>query len=87
LDLFRSLDIPASPLRTPAELLDNEHLKAVGMFETVDSEFGPVRFPGIPTGFSRTPGGIAGPAPTLGAHTEEVLAEFGLTATARPVRG
>ncbi len=79
LDLFRSLDIPASPLRTPAELLDNEHLKAVGMFETVDSEFGPVRFPGIPAGFSRTPGGIAGSAPTLGAHTEEVLAEFGLT--------
>ena len=79
LSLFRSLDIPASPICTPAELLDNDHLKAAGFFETVDSPFGPVRFPGIPTWFSRTPGAVAGSAPTLGAHTEEVLEEVALS--------
>jgi crotonobetainyl-CoA:carnitine CoA-transferase CaiB-like acyl-CoA transferase len=78
LSLFRTLDIPASPIRTPAELLDNDHLKAAGFFETVDSPFGAVRFPGVPTWFSRTPGAVAGAAPTLGAHTDEVLAELGL---------
>ena len=88
LTLFRSLEIPASPIRTPAELLDNDHLKAAGFFETVDSPFGPVRFPGIPTWFSRTPGAVAGSAPTLGAHTEEVLEELALAATAsEPERG
>src|SRR3984885_6331014 len=75
LELFRSLDIPAAPLRTPAELFDNPHLNAVGMFETVDTPLGPVRFPGVPTWFSRTPGRVAGGAPQLGANTREVLGE------------
>jgi crotonobetainyl-CoA:carnitine CoA-transferase CaiB-like acyl-CoA transferase len=80
LELFRRLDIPAAPLRTPAELFDNPQLKAVGLFETVDTPQGPVRFPGVPTWFSRTPGRVAGPAPGLGVHTREVLEEFSLPA-------
>ena len=78
LELFRSLDIPAAPLRTPAELFDNPHLNAVGLFETVATPEGPVRFPGVPTWFSRTPGRVAGGAPQLGANTREVLEELGL---------
>ena len=78
LELFRELDIPAAPLRTPDELFDNPHLNAVGFFETVETPHGPVRFPGVPTWFSRTPGRVAGPAPELGANTQEVLEEFGL---------
>jgi crotonobetainyl-CoA:carnitine CoA-transferase CaiB-like acyl-CoA transferase len=77
LELFETLDIPAAPLRTPGELFDDAHLNAVGFFETVDSPHGPVRFPGVPTWFSRTPGRVAGPAPELGAHTQEVLNEIG----------
>jgi len=76
LTLFRRLGIPAAPLRTPDELFDNKHLNEVGFFETVDSPHGPVRFPGVPTWFSRTPGHVAGPAPELGAHTQEVLDEL-----------
>lgn len=78
LELFRELEIPASPLSSPATLFDDEHLNAVGFFETVPTEHGPVRFPGVPTWFSRTPGRVAGPAPQLGAHTEQVLDELGL---------
>ena len=44
----------------------------------MDTPHGPVRFPGVPTWFSRTPGRVAGPAPELGADTDEVLAELGL---------
>jgi crotonobetainyl-CoA:carnitine CoA-transferase CaiB-like acyl-CoA transferase len=73
LTLFRKLGIPAAPLRTPDELLHNPHLKAIGFFEQVESKYGPVRFPGVPTWFSRTPGKVAGPAPELGEHTREVL--------------
>lgn len=76
LELFRTLGIPAAPLRTPEELLEDPHLQAIGFFEQVDSPHGPVRFPGVPTWFSRTPGRVAGPAPELGDHTESVLEEL-----------
>ena len=78
LELLQGLEIPAAPLRSPAELFDNPHLNAVGFFETVDTPNGKVRFPGVPTWFSRTPGRVAGAAPELGADTQEVLAELGL---------
>ncbi len=83
LDLLGGLGIPAAPLRTPAELFENEHLQATGFFETVESQHGPVRFPGVPTWFSQTPGRVAGPAPELGEHTGEVLREFGLLSPAK----
>jgi crotonobetainyl-CoA:carnitine CoA-transferase CaiB-like acyl-CoA transferase len=76
LALFRKLDIPAAPVCTPDELFDNPHLNAVGLFETIDTLHGPVRFPGVPTWFSRTPGRVAGPAPELGANTREVLEDL-----------
>ncbi|CRZ18650.1 CaiB/BaiF CoA transferase family protein [Mycolicibacterium neworleansense] len=77
LDLFAELEIPAAPMLTPDELFENEHLNAVGLFETVDTPHGRVRMPGVPTWFSRTPGRVAGYAPELGADTAEVLAELG----------
>jgi crotonobetainyl-CoA:carnitine CoA-transferase CaiB-like acyl-CoA transferase len=76
LELFRKLEIPAAALRTPDELFDNPHLNAIGFFETVDSPHGPMRFPGVPTWFSRTEGHVAGPAPALGADTREVFEEL-----------
>ncbi|MCV7343395.1 CaiB/BaiF CoA transferase family protein [Mycolicibacterium rhodesiae] len=78
LTLFVALEIPAAPLNTPQALFDNEQLNAVGFFETVDTPQGPVRMPGVPTWFSRTPGRIGGPTPELGADTAGVLAELGL---------
>ncbi|OKH65103.1 acetyl-CoA acetyltransferase [Mycobacterium sp. SWH-M5] len=75
LDLFQDLEIPAAPIHTPDALFDNEHLNAVGLFQTVDTRYGPVRFPGVPTWFSKTPGRVAGFAPELGADTDDVLAE------------
>ncbi|MBH0780763.1 CaiB/BaiF CoA transferase family protein [Nocardia bovistercoris] len=73
LELLRALDIPCAPVRSMDELFDNEHLTAAGFFETVDSPYGKLRFPGPPTWFSRTPGRVAGPAPRLGADTARVL--------------
>jgi crotonobetainyl-CoA:carnitine CoA-transferase CaiB-like acyl-CoA transferase len=78
LSLFRELHIPAAPLRTPDELFENPHLNAAGFFETVETSYGPVRFPGVPTWFSKTPGHVQGPAPTLGENTRDVLEELGL---------
>ena len=78
LKLLREQEIPCAPLRTLDELFDNEHLNDVAFFQTVESANGPVRFPGVPTWMSNTPGNIVGPAPRLGEHTEAILAELGL---------
>ncbi|MBO0856820.1 MAG: CoA transferase [Nocardia sp.] len=73
LRLLGSLDIPCAPVNSLSDLFGNEHLNAVGFFETVETPNGPVTFPGPPAWFSRTPGRVAGPAPRLGADTDEVL--------------
>ena len=45
---------------------------------------GEVQTIGLPVKFTETPGGVRGPAPTLGQHTEEVLAEYGISLRAKP---
>ncbi len=87
LDLLRSLHIPTAPLRTTDELFDNEQLNAIGFFEEIDTPQGKMRFPGVPTWFSATPGKVAGHAPLLGENTAEVLADLGLIAEAEADSG
>lgn len=84
LELLREIEVPASPLRTPDELFDDPHLNAVGLFEPIETQHGPVRFPGVPTWFSRTPGRITAGAPDLGADTDAVLQELGLPPDPQP---
>ncbi|WP_404479802.1 CaiB/BaiF CoA transferase family protein [Novosphingobium sp. BL-52-GroH] len=82
LDTLQALHIPCAPLRSTDELFDNAHLNAIGFFEDVETAQGPVRFPGVPTWFSATPGKVRGPAPMLGQHNEAVLAELASVAPA-----
>ncbi len=78
LDLLRELNIPASPLRTTDELFDNPQLNAVGFFEPIESDYGKLTYPGVPTWFGASPGKVRGPAPRLGEHNDELKAELGL---------
>ncbi|MFO1188331.1 MAG: CoA transferase [Alphaproteobacteria bacterium] len=71
-------DIPAAPVNSQDDLLDDPHLKQVGFFEIFDhpSE-GKLRYARAPMTFSRTPTAIRRGSPRLGEHTEEILAEAG----------
>ena len=79
--LFEELEIPAGPLNTLDDVLDDEHLKAVGFFKHFKhpSE-GEVVMTDVPFRFAESPAGIDRLPPRLGEHGREVLAEFGVKA-------
>ena len=79
LELFDRTGIPAMPLLSLEDLLEDAHLRDVGFFEERDTRHGKVRFPGIPTKFSKTPGRIDDIGPALGEHTVQVLSERGFS--------
>jgi len=81
-ELFRKAEVPAMQIASLEDLLHDPHLEATGFWEERDSEFGRLRFPGIPTSFSATPGAIGDPGPALGADSRAILAEAGLDADA-----
>jgi crotonobetainyl-CoA:carnitine CoA-transferase CaiB-like acyl-CoA transferase len=81
-ELFRKAEVPAMQIASPQDLLHDPHLEATGFWEERDSEFGRLRFPGIPTRFSGTPGAIGDPGPALGADSRVILAEAGLDGAA-----
>jgi crotonobetainyl-CoA:carnitine CoA-transferase CaiB-like acyl-CoA transferase len=76
IELLRAADLPTTPVLSPEDLLDDEHLQALGFFQREEhpSE-GEIRTVGIPVRFSRTPGDIRRLAPRLDEHREEILLE------------
>ena len=71
--------LPAGPVLSPQEVLDDPHVAAKGLFQ-------PVEYPGLdkpaplmktPVELSETPGEIRSRAPTLGEHTDEIMQELG----------
>jgi crotonobetainyl-CoA:carnitine CoA-transferase CaiB-like acyl-CoA transferase len=71
--------LPAGPILSPQEVLDDPHIAAKGLFQMVE-------YPGLekpaplmktPVELSETPGEIRSRAPTLGEHTDEIMQELG----------
>jgi crotonobetainyl-CoA:carnitine CoA-transferase CaiB-like acyl-CoA transferase len=78
LALCDRLDIPATRIYSIDELPQHPHLKAVGLFQSVDhpSE-GPICSVRPSTLFERSPAQISIHAPLLGQHTDEMMREAG----------
>lgn len=72
--------IPLAPVSTPADLLQNPQLQARGHFVPFEHPLlaHAASMPGAPYVLSATPWRVSRPAPLLGQHTIEVLAEIGI---------
>ncbi len=73
--------IPMGPVQDMSDIYQDPHVAARGMLETchpggdnpeISLAANPIKFTDTPTGLYQAP-------PTLGAHNEEVLAEFGIS--------
>jgi crotonobetainyl-CoA:carnitine CoA-transferase CaiB-like acyl-CoA transferase len=76
--------IPAGPLYSPQQVLEDAHIRAAGLLRDTDYPGLPRPAPLAPTpvGLSETPGRFAHRAPMLGEHTDEILAELGYSEAA-----
>ena len=78
LEILATHDIPAAPVKTVLEFMDDPAVKHHDMVHEYDHpEVGRLRVMGQPLAFTGTPTRDPGPPPTLGQHTDQVLREAG----------
>lgn len=79
--LMHDNGVPAGKIYQAKDMLDDEHFTARHTLAKVPhAVFGELSMQNVFPRFSRTNGSIRWPGAALGAHTEEVLAEIGITA-------
>lgn len=77
LHLIKEAGIPVGPINDVARVMKDPAVIARDMIVTTHHPVaGDIEMAGVPIKLSDTPGEVAGPAPTLGQHTRELLKEF-----------
>jgi crotonobetainyl-CoA:carnitine CoA-transferase CaiB-like acyl-CoA transferase len=84
LERLDAAGVPAGPINTYPEALADPHTLARGLVvDLVHPGAGPIKALGVPVHLSDTPGAVDRPAPLLGQHNDEILAELGYDPAAR----
>lgn len=77
IERFLEAGVPCGPVATVPEAAGDPQVRARGMIvEVPHPGGGTIRMPGAPVKLSRTPAQVQDPPPTVGQHTEAILAEF-----------
>ena len=82
LELLDAARMPAAPLYSTQDVLDDPHIQAMGYLRPLPYPGAAKPVPIIETPFrmSATPGTVRTPAPMLGEHTDAILGEIGYDA-------
>ena len=81
MERFEEGGVPASPVRFPEDLPEDEQVRALGLMWDLEHPItGPQRVAGPVVQMSETPTAVHGPAPAYAADTDEVLLEHGFGA-------
>jgi CoA:oxalate CoA-transferase len=83
-EVLNKAGVPCGPVNSVAEVFKDPQILAQNMVMDVDHPgHGIVRMLGFPVKFSDTPCQVRRPAPGLGEHSDEILAELGYAASDR----
>jgi formyl-CoA transferase len=83
---FDKAEVTIGPVYDISQIVEDPHVLArESIVEVPDDDMGSVAIPSIVPTLSGTPGGFRYPAPRLGAHNAEVLAEIGISEVAELV--
>jgi crotonobetainyl-CoA:carnitine CoA-transferase CaiB-like acyl-CoA transferase len=78
---FEEAQAAVAPIYTAEDILKDAQFEALGSIVRIDDdELGPIRMQNVPFRLSETPGSVRTTGPRLGAHTEEILARYGVDA-------
>lgn len=78
--LFEKAEVTAAPVYDIDQFVNDQHVREREVvIEVPDDEVGKVTMHNILPRLSATPGVLRHPAPTLGQHSEEILARIGVT--------
>jgi crotonobetainyl-CoA:carnitine CoA-transferase CaiB-like acyl-CoA transferase len=79
---FNAAGVPCGPIYSIDQMFDDEQVQHLGIAQDVpNAENRHIRLVGQPFTLSRTPSKMVAPPPEFGEQTEEVLAEFGFSAS------
>jgi crotonobetainyl-CoA:carnitine CoA-transferase CaiB-like acyl-CoA transferase len=76
LAIMEKVDVPAGPIYSVADMFEDEHFRARGLFQQVEINGKPLQIPAMMPLMSDTPGGTDWPGPAIGAHNDEVFREL-----------
>lgn len=82
LNAMEEARIPAGPVLSLQQVLEDPHIAAKGLFKNTDYPGAdhPAPIMQTPVELSETPGEVRRRAPTLGEHTDQIMKELGYTA-------
>jgi crotonobetainyl-CoA:carnitine CoA-transferase CaiB-like acyl-CoA transferase len=72
LELLEQARVPSGPIYSVADMFRDEHFKARGLFEEVDTRHGKLKIPALVPKLSATPGRSDWAGPEVGAFNDEV---------------